>query len=49
VQIRAEVGYFINTFGEHESGTVVYTTTGTTAETPIHYSQGFVISAGIGF
>jgi hypothetical protein len=49
VQIRGEVGYFINTFGEHEPAT---TTTGTyvvNTATPIHYSQGFVISAGIGF
>jgi hypothetical protein len=49
VQIRAEVGYFINTFGEREPYT---TTTGTyvvNTNTPLHYSQGFVISAGIGF
>ncbi len=46
VQIRAEVGYFINTFGEREPYT---TTTTVTTNTPLHYSQGFVISAGIGF
>jgi hypothetical protein len=46
VQIRAEVGYFINTFGEQE----LYTTTNTINGTvPTHYSQGFVFSAGIGF
>jgi len=49
VQIRAEVGYFINTFGEREPSTVYLTTTGGTALTPLHYSQGLVISAGIGF
>ena len=46
VQIRAEVGYFINTFGEQE----IYSTTNTVNGTvPTHYSQGFVLSGGIGF
>jgi hypothetical protein len=46
VQIRAEVGYFINTFGEQE----IYNTTNTVnAMFPTHYSQGFVLSGGIGF
>jgi hypothetical protein len=47
VQIRAEVGYFFNTFGEREPP--VSTGTYVTSLTPLHYSQGFVISAGIGF
>ncbi len=45
-QIRAEVGYFINTFGEQELYTSTNTVNGTV---PTHYSQGFVLSAGIGF
>jgi hypothetical protein len=46
VQIRAEVGYFINTFGEQE----LYSSTNSLNGTlPTHYSQGFVFSAGIGF
>jgi hypothetical protein len=48
VQIRGEVGYFFNTFGEREPMNNIDTTTGTNL-TPIHYSQGFVISAGVGF
>jgi hypothetical protein len=50
VQIRAEVGYFFDTFGETQS--VVYTssTTGTTTISDTkHYSDGFIFSAGIGF
>jgi len=47
VQIRAEVGYFINTFGEQESVPVTYYQTANL--TPTHYGQGFVFSAGIGF
>jgi hypothetical protein len=46
-QIRAEVGYFINTFGEQESVPLTYPATANPS--PIHYSQGFVLSAGIGF
>jgi hypothetical protein len=44
VQIRGEVGYFFNTFGEPEIVTTATTTTTTT-----HYGQGFVLSLGIGF
>jgi|GEM_PF-1220650 len=47
VQIRAEVGYFINTFGEQESVPLTYPATANLS--PAHYSQGFVLSAGIGF
>ncbi len=48
VQIRAEVGYFFNTFGESESETlpVGY---GAAAQSGKHYSNGFVLSVGIGF
>ncbi len=42
VQMRAEVGYFFNTFAEQES----FNTTGTGSP---HYGQGFVLSLGIGF
>ncbi len=42
VQLRAEVGYFFNTFGERESQT-------SNAQPPLHYSNGFVVSMGIGF
>jgi hypothetical protein len=45
VQVRAELGYFINAFGEREN-TTAYPATGLP---PLHYSQGFVFSAGIGF
>ncbi len=45
VQIRAEVGYFINTFGEQE----IYSTNTVNGTVPTHYSQGFVLSGGIGF
>lgn len=47
VQIRAEVGYFINTFGEQESVPLTYSQPANLS--PAHYSQGFVFSAGIGF
>jgi hypothetical protein len=47
VQIRAELGYFINTFGEQESVPVTYPAT--VNRSPLHYSDGFVLSAGIGF
>jgi hypothetical protein len=48
VQIRAEVGYFFDTFGENgptvaSSGTTGYLTT------EKHYSDGFIFSGGIGF
>ena len=49
VQIRAEVGYFFDTFGEtastytNSSGTVVV------AGPEKHYSDGFIFSGGIGF
>jgi hypothetical protein len=46
-QIRAEVGYFINTFGEQESVPQTYPATPNLS--PTHYSRGFVLSAGIGF
>jgi hypothetical protein len=42
VQLRAEVGYFIDSFAEAENAPV-----GTPA--PSHYSHGFVASVGLGF
>lgn len=42
VQMRAEVGYLINSFAEAQSATY-----GTPA--PSHYSHGFVASVGLGF
>jgi hypothetical protein len=49
VQIRAEIGYFFDTFGE--TGATYITSSGvqSTTDTSKHYSQGFVFSAGIGF
>jgi len=47
-QIRAEVGYFFNTFGETASSYV--NSSGTyVVPTGKHYGDGFVFSAGIGF
>jgi hypothetical protein len=45
VQIRGEVGYFFNTYGEREQR--IATSTGT-AE-PKHFNHGLMISAGLGF
>jgi hypothetical protein len=46
VQIRAELGYFIDTFAEQE----VASASGTTVPAPPkHFSDGFVFSVGIGF
>jgi hypothetical protein len=46
VQVRAEVGYFFNTFAELE----VASPSGTTVPNPPrHYSDGFVFSVGLGF
>jgi hypothetical protein len=49
VQIRAELGYFFDTFGE--TGSTLYNSQGVlvTNDTSKHYGQGFVFSAGIGF
>ncbi|HEX3905021.1 MAG TPA: hypothetical protein VH853_19455 [Polyangia bacterium] len=46
VQIRGEVGYFFNTFGERETTGSTYLVNETA---PLHYSDGFVFSIGIGF
>lgn len=47
-QLRGEVGYFIDTFGEPEAVKVSdpYTTT---IAGPKHYSHGFTLSVGLGF
>jgi len=44
VQLRAEVGYFINTFGEREEVTFA-----STSQPPKHYSNGFLLDVGLGF
>ena len=46
VQLRAEVGYFINTFGERED---VTSQSASASAPPKHYSHGFVLNVGIGF
>lgn len=46
VQIRAEVGYFFNTFGEQQ--TTISASTGAATVTKT-YGSGFVFSAGLGF
>jgi hypothetical protein len=43
-QLRAEVGYFFNSFGEREGDDVYGDPT-----LPKHYSHGFALSVGIGF
>jgi hypothetical protein len=47
VQLRAEVGYFINTFGERENYPMNIQTVG--AEPPKHFSHGFLLNVGLGF
>jgi hypothetical protein len=44
VQLRAEVGFFLNTFSESEVQTVAGG-----PPTPRHFSDGFVIDVGLGF
>jgi hypothetical protein len=48
VQLRADVGYFINTFAEY-STTVVATGVNQAVLTDAHYSHGFVLTVGLGF
>jgi hypothetical protein len=50
VQLRADLGYFINSFGEYSTTTAIVggqqvVTTGTNK----HYSHGMVVNVGIGF
>ena len=47
-QIRAEVGYFFNTFGE-TAGSYINSSGTYVVPTGKHYGDGFVFSAGIGF
>jgi len=49
VQIRAEVGYFFDTFGETASTYVNSSGTVVAAGSEKHYSDGFIFSGGIGF
>jgi hypothetical protein len=44
VQLRAEAGYFINTFGERPAGSATLVTNG-----PRDYGHGFTINVGLGF
>ena len=48
VQLRAEVGYFIDTFGEPEKVAGALDTSPAT-NGPKHYSHGFALNVGIGF
>lgn len=47
VQLRTEVGYFINTFGERENYPMDVTLPA--PEPPKHYSHGFLLNVGLGF
>jgi hypothetical protein len=49
VQLRADVGYFVNSFGESQG--VTYSATGvpTTPSGDKHYSHGIVLTVGLGF
>jgi hypothetical protein len=48
VQLRADIGWFFNTFGEYPS-VPVSTVPGQAAATSRHYSNGAVLTVGIGF
>jgi len=51
VQLRAEVGYFFNTFGERENFPMVYVapSNGSPYQPPKHFSHGFLLNVGLGF
>ncbi len=49
VQLRAEVGYFINTFAEYPDTTTTLPPTTTPPDTSGHYSHGISITVGLGF
>ena len=50
VQLRADVGWFFNTFGEYGTATVVGAQGQTTVtSTTRHYANGVVLTVGIGF
>jgi hypothetical protein len=46
VQLRGEVGYFVNLFAEREK---IPENFPSTTWTRAHYSHGFLLSVGIGF
>ena len=48
VQLRAEVGYFVNTFGEREQVPMDITIP-SASEPNKHFSHGFVLNVGLGF
>jgi hypothetical protein len=51
VQLRADIGYFINSFGEYSTTTTTTVVGGqaTTTTGGQHYSHGIVLTVGIGF
>ena len=49
VQLRGEVGYFINTFGERERIPTNAVASSPTSEPPKHFSNGFLLNVGLGF
>jgi hypothetical protein len=51
VQLRAEIGYFINTFGERENFPMDYVApaSGPPYQPPKHFSHGFLLNVGLGF
>jgi hypothetical protein len=51
-QLRAEVGYFVSSFGEREGSELAASTTVAASapqDGPTHVSHGFVLSVGLGF
>jgi hypothetical protein len=49
VQLRADLGYFINSFGEYATATTIVNGQPVQASTNKHYSHGMVVNVGIGF
>jgi hypothetical protein len=50
VQLRADLGYFINSFGEYSTTTTIQNGVQTQVRTSDqHYSHGLVVNVGIGF
>jgi len=50
VQLRADLGYFINSFGEYGTSTTIVNGQQVQAATvDRHYAHGMVINVGIGF
>jgi hypothetical protein len=49
VQLRAELGYFVDSFGEYGTTTTIQGGQQTTTTTDRHYAHGLVFNVGIGF